>query len=240
MNIVNHIYRPSVRWIEPSRFAAFFLSVYGSSSGAHAAAVAGVQFDTGSYEIDNFDGTILSGGSSTVDHDGTVVQIGYYINPLNPSLGWVPLVGEGSANSAFANSTIGDRAALSGGDDGIFEDGWLFTVGSVTTGQSLPPAGKPLRVRFYNATSLALSTAYQEVFNSLWLWQAPADVMPPDSIPLVNMSLADPGAKLLTGDNLPVNGHIRTDQGRVVPEPTTFLMSVAGVLALVGGRRHRW
>lgn len=240
MNIVNHIYRPSVRWIKPLRFAAFLLGIYGSSSGTHAAAVAGVQFDTGSYEIDNFDGTILSGGSSTVDQDGTVVQIGYYINPLNPSSGWVPLVGERSANSAFANSTIGDRAALSGGDDGIFEDGWLFTVGSVTTGQSLPPAGKPLRVRFYNATSLALSTAYQEVFNSLWLWQAPADVMPPDSIPLVNMSLTDAGTKLLTGDNLPVNGHIRTDQGRVVPEPTTFLMSVAGVLALVGGRRHRW
>ena len=207
------------------------------ASAAYGAAVTGVTFDTGSFEIDNFDGTILSGGNPTIDHDGTVLQLGYYSVPTNASTPWIPLTGEGSANTAFANSTIGDRAEL-GGDNGIFIDGWLFTTGSLTTGQSFPPAGALLRVRFYNSSSLAGATAFQEVYNPVWLWQSPAEATPPNLYPVVRMSLDDAGTRQIGGDLLPANHHIKTDQGRLVPEPTALALLVAATLGLSGIRRR--
>ena len=81
------------------------------SQTAKTASVVGVGCDTGFYEIDNVDGTILSGGLPTVDHDGTVVQFGYY----DVVRGWTPLTGEGSANTAIAKHNRRPRRRPNGG-----------------------------------------------------------------------------------------------------------------------------
>ena len=79
-------------------------------------AFVGLLFDTANYEIDDRNGIILSGGLRTIDHDGTVAQIGYYTQPGN-FFAWVPLTGEGSLNSAYAHTTIGDTGFV---DDRFF------------------------------------------------------------------------------------------------------------------------
>ena len=50
---------------------------------SYSASITLLQFDTGNYEIYNRNDSILSAGQRTVDHDGTVVQVGYFVSPTN-------------------------------------------------------------------------------------------------------------------------------------------------------------
>lgn len=220
--------------IECSKVAILAAVLFAGQS-ANCAVVAQVYFDTFQFIVAHNDGTILSGGSPTIDHDGTVVQLGYHPAGSVYFSDWIPLTGEGSANTAFAQSTIGD-SSFNAAPDGEFYDSWLFTVGSPTTGQNLPMAGTPLSVRFFDGTSIAHSGSYQELSNPLWLWKAPQEH--PD-VPVVSMSLEDAGTKMLFNRDLPADRIIRLNQGMLVPEPTTSLIAVVGALELMARRLRR-
>ena len=165
--------------------------------------------------------------------------LGYY----DVVRGWTPLTGEGSANTAIANSTIGDLAADQTGD-GMFTGGWLFTVGSPTTGRNLPSPGTPLQLRFYNATTLQASTHFLEVSNPLWLWVTPGQEG--GIIPEVIVDMLDSGTKMRAGigggtiDLTPQNLRIRTNIRSPVeaPEPTSITLLAAGILSFAGTRRR--
>ena len=65
---------------------------------AYCAAVTSVGFFTSTSVLGDHSGTRLSGGNPTVDHDGTVVQLGYHSAATvgNEFAGtWIPLTGEG-------------------------------------------------------------------------------------------------------------------------------------------------
>ena len=115
------------------------------------AAVTTIFVDTGTAVLESFAGVPLSGGSPSTAHDGFIVQLGYH---SNATVGhefdgdWMPLTGQGSANTAFSQSTIGDDRN-NGARDGEFVDEWTFVVGDSTKGQNLPDWGKPLAFRFY-------------------------------------------------------------------------------------------
>ena len=217
------------------RLTATAIAVQFSCAMAHTAPRVSVIFRTGDYEITDFLGNPLSAGLPTVDHDGTVVQLGY-IRPLQPGLlEWVSLTGEGSANTVFANSTIGDRTSLVT-MDGRFSDFWHFTIGSPTMGQNLPTPGMQLSVRFFDGTTIDEAFAYAEVTNPLWLWGVPQEA---PNQPIVVMSLNDPGTTMLRGRSLPFDYKVRTDTSwGNVPEPTSFLLAATGALMLAGRRRH--
>ena len=217
------------------RKVAILAAVLFAGQSANCAAVTRVYFETGNFQIAGNHGTLLSGGSPTVDHDGTVMQLGYYRDVGDGVLGWVPLTGEGSRNTAFAHSTIGD-SFLYGADYGVFADTWLFTAGNPATGQDLPTVGTPLSVWFFDATSIAGASAYQILSNPLWIWKAPQE--PPDN-PVVSMSLDDAGTKMLFNRDLPADRIIRLNQGLLVPEPTTPLLAVVGALKLMARRLRR-
>ena len=202
---------------------------------SHGAAVTQVYFDTGPFVLAYPDGSLLSGGSPAFDHDGRVMQLGYHPQGTVNFSDWIPLTGEGSANAAFSQSTIGD-SFLNGAGNGTFFDGWLFTAGNPGTGQSFPMEGTPLAVRFFSGMSIAQSGAYQELSNPMWLWKAPQET---SNYPIVSMSLEDAGTKMLFNRDLPTDGKIRTDAGILVPEPVSMALLATGVFGLVGTRRHR-
>ena len=149
----------------------------------------GLYIDSGSYTLMNKDDlTPLSGGVGTVVGDGDVVQFGYYTNATSGNLfagTWVPLTGDGGANSAFNTTSIGDNPdAVGGGNtNGTFAflafgstpgDTYItFTQGSFASGVSLPTGGQIMAVRFYNGTSVASSTYYGSVSDANWDWIPP-------------------------------------------------------------------
>ena len=118
-------------------------------------------------------GSVLDAGSSA-SGDGCVLQLGYYSNAsaVDPFNGiFVPLTGEGSANTQFQSTTLGDSGAQAAGR---FSLSTKFLVGSSTSGQNLPPAGTPLAIRFFNSSSIATSTYYNAVSaGAAWAWKTP-------------------------------------------------------------------
>lgn len=197
-----------------------------------------VSLDTGDRLIEDFNGNALTGGLLTTDHDGTVVQFGYYngATPGNPFVGtWIPLTGVGSANTALANTTIGDLRVNGGADGMLFDDTSLrFTVGSPTTGNNLPGTGTPLAIRFYDATTLAAATHFEAVADDLWRWKTP--LSPPNN-PFIFISLSDAGLQLQSG----LSAGLPTAPLRTViptPEPTTFALLASSVLTFACRRRR--
>ena len=96
-----------------------------------------VAADTGTAELEDGFGTPLTAGYPFVNHDGFVVQLGYR---SNATVGhefdgnWIPLTGQGSANTVFAQSTIGDDP-----NNGA-RDGESWTSGALSSGP--PPQDK--------------------------------------------------------------------------------------------------
>lgn len=149
---------------------------------------------------------------------------------------WIPLTGEGSANSIFANSTVGD--AQSG--DGAFFDSWVFVLGDAARGRNLPTAGTPLAFRFYDGKSLATSNLLEELSSPLWLWADPASGI---AAPRIEISASNPGVRRISGFPMDeTGGPIQTIaffDHNSIPEPATFLILFAGMFTLAMGRQNR-
>lgn len=95
----------------------------------------------------------LSAGSANTNHDGAILQLGYYTaaTSTNPFSGtFIALTGPTSLNTAFSganNTTIGDDSAQGAGN-GNFAITLIFTAGSTASGISLPAAGQILAMQF--------------------------------------------------------------------------------------------
>ena len=212
----------------------------------------GLYVDSGGLLLMNHDDvTPLSGGVGTVVGDGDVVQFGYYTDATSSNLfagTWVPLTGNGGANSAFNTTSIGDNpdGLGAGNTDGQFAftatgsipgDTYInFTLGSATSGVSLPSSGQIMALRFYNGTSVANSTYYGAASDASWDWIAPAY---PPPLPM-EFTMGDPVSWLdndvgFTGTSL--------SPDLVVPEPSEMSLGGLGglgVLAFAYWRRRRF
>ena len=76
------------------------------------AAIVTITFDSGSYLMRDSNGSTVLTGGTAAEGDGAVVQLGYFnaatgALPFNGN--WVPLTGQGGANSAFSTTSIGDH-----------------------------------------------------------------------------------------------------------------------------------
>ena len=176
---------------------------------------------------------LLTAGNTATTGDGAVLQLGYFSTATtanNFSGTFIPLSGQTSLNTAYSNTSIGDNAA-SGAGAGQFVLSLSFTTGSLTTGNSLPAAGTPLSVRFFNNTTLATSTFFNAVSNDIWLWQTPAAA--PNS-PIVAITLNDAGLEFLGG----ASSAFYTSQA-VVPEPSSFAFAGLGTAGLLWMLKRR-
>jgi hypothetical protein len=146
------------------------------------------------------------------------LQLGYFTGAPFTST-WVPLTGSGGANSAFSTTSIGDITA-NGAGDGSFAMNLNFTLGSGTSGVSLPANLTQLAIRFFNNTTIAGSTFYNTVTDSTWLWKTPAT--PPAS---VDISLANLGLVWEGG----VNSAFHTTIPTAIPEPSVLALVALGL-----------
>lgn len=236
-------------------FTVLSLAISMLSTVSHGAAILGVTWDSGSYTLVNNNGvTPITGG--TGNHNGAVLQLGYFSSSTSGSLfsgSWVPLSGEGSLNTTFANTTIGDFPS-NGASSGSFafsigqgstpyiynvvtnpNPGTTFTIGDAGTGNSLPVAGVLLAVRFYNNTTIASSTFFETVANASWVWVTPNS--PPPSP--VAITFDDPSTKLQSTGNAASGSTIRTAIATAAPEPTSAALMMVGLVSLVARRRRQ-
>lgn len=212
------------------------LGILASCSGLSAQVLTiGLNIDSGSYTLKNSDNlTPLSGGLSSVVGDGDVVQIGYYTAATSGNLfagTWVPLTGNGGANSDFAATSIGDNPDAGAGDGSFaFAAGGTtagdiylnFVQGSSTAGV-MPGDGQLMAVRFYNGTTVASSTAYGVASDAAWAWMAPTSA--PQNM---NFSLDDPSVAWF-------NNQIGyTGTALAVPEPSVSALFALGLLISLG------
>ena len=216
-------------------------------------ATTGLYIDSGGYLLMNHDDlTPLSGGLGTVVGDGDVVQFGYYTDATSSNLfagTWVPLTGNGGANSAFDTTSIGDNpdALGAGYTDGQFAlsasgstpgDTYInFTQGSATSGVSLPTSGHIMAVRFYNGTTVATSTYYGAASYADWDWVSPA--YPPAAPMAFSLGDGNDSVSWLNNEVGYTGTMIGTDL--LVPEPSeSYLCGLGfGVLAFAYWRRRQ-
>jgi len=193
--------------------------------------------------------TALSGGLPTIDGDGFVLQLGYYDGATignNFSGNWVALTGEGSANTGgaiqnssptltFNKTSIGDRKN-EGASNGEFYLSVQFDTANANTSSNLPGSTSiPLSIRFYNASTLGAATRYNTISNDAWLWVTP---FTPEPLP-IDISLAASGAEWeSTAVGQPVGNQGKTTLV-FVPEPSSSLLLLAGLMGLAVNRRRR-
>jgi len=221
------------------------ISVAMGISGLHAQDSTRVSFDSGFggnpavFNEDTSASIALSGGTAA-DGNGFVLQLGYYDGATtgNNFLGnFVVLAGQGSANTAtvpgatitYNQISIGDLNG-NGAGNGTFALTLDFVVGSATSGNNLPAAGRPLSIRFFNGTSFGSASFFNAVSNDSWLWVAPAT---PQSV--VAISLDDPGLEFLSiflGQGAQSAFHTTVP----IPEPSTYALVIVGVLGATVAR----
>lgn len=204
-----------------------------------ATLVTTVNFDSGGRLVVNSNGATPLFGGTPADNDGAVLQLGYFTTSTAADLFsgvFVPLTGEGSLNTTFANTRIGDQT-LNGGTDGRFALSLNFTAGNAGTGNSLPAANTLLAIRFYNATTIGASSFFQTVADIAWLWKSPSN---PASN--VSLSLDDGGLKLQSnpGAASPATGTpiATTIPTAAAPEPTSAALLMVGLVSLASRRRR--
>lgn len=190
-----------------------------------------VAFDSGAFTLyaDSAKTIVLTGGT-TADGNGAVLRLGYYTASSAANLfagTFVPLTGQGSTNTAYNTTSIGDANARGAGN-GTFALNLSFTPGSATTGNNLPAAGTILAIQFYNNTTLATSTMYNVASNTAWVWQTPA--IPG---PTVTITFDDANTQLLGGNSTA----FYTSQP--VPEPSALALGGLSLLGLIWVIRQR-
>jgi hypothetical protein len=213
-----------------------------------------VTFDSGNQTVFNqtIPGTVALTGGITADGDGAVLQLGYYDQATlaNSFLGnWVPLSGAGSLNTAliagsnpseqYNQTSIGDLNG-SGAGDGTFALSLTFVQGDATSGNSLPAAGVPLSLRFYNGTSLASSTFFNAVSDDAWVWKTPLNPNTPNTVAITLDAPLLEWQSIAQGQNSNTAFHT-TLAFTAVPEPSTIasVLIGSGLLGIVGVRRRR-
>jgi PEP-CTERM motif len=208
-----------------------------------------VTFDSGSQTVFNLGSTALTGGTS-LDGDGAVLQLGYFSSATaanNFSGTWVALSGQTSLNTAiisgsndsepYNKTSIGDLTNAGAGD-GTFALSLTFVAGDPTSGNSLPTAGTPLAIRFYNGTSIATSTFYNTVSADSWIWLTPQPSNVPNTV-AITLDAAN-----LEWESIVKFGQTGTTAFHTtipVPEPSTITSTILGT-GLLGGaiiRRRR-
>lgn len=174
-------------------------------------------------ELRDNSGNLLSGGAAITQHDGAVVQIGYYAlaTTLDPFAGnWVAMTGPGTA---YLN-TIGDGGP---GVAGRIKTTSIFSLGSLAFSE--PSNTTPLAVRFYDSTSIATSTYFNAVSNTTGSWNW---VTPTDPQPFIGLLLSDPGFVWQDGSASAFRTTIP------IPEPSSSaLLALHGLGALAVRRR---
>ena len=214
-------------------FAGFSMSTYGATQVT-------VTIDTGSRSLRDQLNVALTGGSAAVNGDGAVFQLGYYSGAsLGSNFGngnFVALTGQGSLFNV--STTIGDAVFNTTGNGELFSvplDIFTGLNGGVNDGL-LPTAGTPLSARFFNATTIALSTYFEAVSNNSWLWQAPANS---PSQPNISINLDDPGLVAKSGTNVATPGTTIKTNTLIVPEPTSATLMMVGFVSLASRRRRQ-
>ena len=216
-----------------------------SVSSSFAASIV-VNIDSGDKEFRNFSAsTVLTAGARNgatqlADHDGAVIQLGYFSNATSADLfagTWIPLSGEGSSGFAGPNTnfrtTIGDNRD-NGVGDGQFATQLLFTDANPSSFQNLPTPGRPLAIRVYDGLTLGNSTRFETISSSIpgWLWRAPGDPQPVS----IDLSLFDSGLRIQSSNAAPpANNVIAT--AIPVPEPSSALLLSIGALVSLKRRR---
>lgn len=170
-------------------------------------------------EFRDNNGTLLTAGTPAPG-DGAVLQLGYYsaATTLNPFAGtWMRITGPGTGYW----STIGDSRVL----DGTFSLTYHFK----DTYSFVPPAGTPLAIRFYDATSLSAASHFNCVSNTdgTWNW---AGGLPE---PTINLTFS------LTSTTQVWQGGAASAYRTTIPipEPSACLIVMIGTLALSRRRR---
>lgn len=229
----------------PRLFTAFSVFLL-SCAVTHAATLATqVNWDSGSYTLRNFTNTASITGGTAADHNGAVLQLGYFDSATAGNLfagTWIPITGEGSLNTAFNNTRVGDYTA-NGASDGSFafssgaSPGTLFTQAVPASFLALPPGGAFLAVRFYDNVTIGSSTFYETVANALWKWSAPASPTANVAISFDNGNGA--GLRLQSTTLAPIGTNIRASLPNVVaPEPTSATLLLVGLVSLASRRRR--
>jgi hypothetical protein len=198
-----------------------------------------VNISSGSFTITDASGSPLPGGS-TANGNGDVLELGYFSTATPSSLfsgTFIPLTGAGSSNTAaipgasenLNQTSIGDTNA-NGAGNGTFAMALTFTVGSLTSGNSLPSVGTPLVIMFFNATTIGAATQANAVSDASWLWKTPTF---PNAT--VNISLNDTGTVWQ-------DGTASTDKTQSlaapVPAAPAWALMVAGAGLLIAARRR--
>ena len=195
--------------------------------------------DSGSTrELRNQSAAPLFGGSSGIDGDGAVVQIGYFTDATagnNFGNGnFVPLSGEGSLFNV--STTVGD-SVNNGGDTGTLFSDALNIFAGLNGGANdglFPAVDTPLSIRIFNNTTIAASTFYEAISNNLWKWKAPSETPP-----VVQLFLDSAGLVAKSGTNVaPTSANIQTNT-QIVPEPTSAALIMVGMLSLAARRRRQ-
>ena len=174
------------------------------------------------------------------DGNGDVIQLGYYTGATSAGNNftgtWVPLTGQGSANTAFNTTSIGDRNTDTGNTNGTFSLQLNFGVDS-TSNQSLPASGTILSIRFYNGTTLANSSFYNTVSDNAWVWASPA--APPNN-PVIVMELDTSDAAQIWESIVKFGQASNTAFHTTIPipEPSTYALLGVGALSLLRLRRR--
>lgn len=216
--------------------AACFFALTVFSQGA---TLVSLFIDSGNRVLRNQSGTALTGGSTSVNFDGAVLQVGYFSSATvgnNFAGNFIPLTGQGSLFNV--QTTIGD-SVLNGGDNGSIFSDRLDIVTGLNGGANdglLPAANTPLSIRFYNATTIGASTFFETVSNNLWLWKAPAAA--PNN-PTVNLFFDSAGLVARSGAVVAAPGtNINTNTPTAAPEPTSAALLMVGLVSLASRRRR--
>lgn len=141
---------------------------------------------------------------SNADGDGALLELGYY------------------SSATSANPFSGSWMVLSSGsigDSGINLDG-KFSLNSIIsdTNSSLPQAGTPLAIRFYDGITLNSSSYYNAASSAdtSWAWVAPTT-----PTPIINL-LIDKGSPTV----FERTGFYDFKTGIAIPEPSSGLLSL--------------
>jgi hypothetical protein len=201
-----------------------------------------VNMDSGGQTVADQNNTTLTAGPAG-DGNGAVLQLGYYTGATNSNSNfagnWVPLTGQGSANTAivlasappeqYNQTSIGDRNSDTANTDGTFSLQLLFGTYPGSS-SDLPAAGTILSIRFYNGSTVANSTFFNTVSNDAWLWYGPAPV---PQYPVISISLDNSNLEWESVERLGQEGNSAFHTTIAMPEPTTYALLGFGALGMM-------